>query len=76
MISSSGVPNTSAAPVRYRDRIKWNGNLSKFLASFVLSNVLAEDEVKYGIRINFTNVIQLTNSVELTVLGKYKHNYQ
>ena len=76
MISSSGVPDTSAAPARYRDRIKWTGNLSKFVASFVLSNVLAGDEVEYGIRINFTNDIQLTNSVELKVSGKYIHNYQ
>ena len=66
----SGAVDTSEAPARYRDRIKWTGDLSTYEASFVLSNVSSDDEKKYGIEISFGPVVQLKNVVELKVLGK------
>ena len=69
-VITSGAVDTSQAPARYRDRIKWTGDLSTHEASFVLSNVSSDDEKKYGIEISFGPVVQLKNDVELKVLGK------
>ena len=69
-VSLSGVPDTSQAPARYKGRITWTGDLSKFVASFVLSNVTSRDEEEYGIRLDFGPFLTLTDSVVLKVLGK------
>ena len=69
-ISSSGAVDTSQAPARYRNRIKWTGDLSTHEASFVLSNVSSDDEKKYGIEISFDTGVQIKNDVKLKVLGK------
>ena len=69
-VISSGAVETSKAPARYKDRIKWTGNLSTHEASFVLSNVSSEDEKKYGIEITFGPLVELKKDVELKVLGK------
>ena len=70
LVQSSGVVDTSKAPSSYKDRIKWTGNLSKYEASFVLSNVSSDDEKKYGIEISLGPLVKLKNDVELKVLGK------
>ena len=66
----SGAVDISQAPARYRDRIKWTGDLSTHEASFVLSNVSSDDEKKYGIEISFDTGVHIKNDVELKVLGK------
>ena len=66
----SGIPDTSAAPARYKGRVKWNGDLSKFVASFVLLNVTSGDEEEYGIIIRFGPFQNLRDYVDLKVLGR------
>ena len=70
LVKPSGVVDTSKAPASYKDRIKWTGDLSKYEASFVLSNVSSDDEKKYGIEMSFGPLVKLKNDVELKVLGK------
>ena len=70
LVKPSGVVDTSKAPASYKDRIKWTGDLSKYEAFFVLSNVSSDDENKYGIEMSFGSHVNLTNHVELKVLGK------
>ena len=69
-VSSSGVPDPNVAPARYKGRVMWTGNLSKFQASFVLLNVSQGDDVEYGIEIKFGAFEKLTHSLFLKVLGK------
>ena len=69
-VITSGAVDTSQAPARYRNRIKWTGDLSTYEASFVLSNVSSDDEKKYGIEISFGPLVKLNNDLELKVLGK------
>ena len=69
-VSPSGVPDTSYAPARYKGRITWTGDLSKFMASFVLLNVTSGDEEEYGIKVDFGPFLILVDSVNLKVLGK------
>ena len=69
-VSPSGAIKTSGAPATYKDRIMWNGNLSNFVASFVLLNVSSGDERDYGIGIYFGPLVKLRNYVKLNVLGR------
>ena len=70
-VSPTAVTDTSKAPARYKGRITWTGDLSKSVASFVLTNVTPGDEEEYGVRIKFGLFDELQNSVDLKVLGKY-----
>ena len=70
-VSSSGVPDPTVAPARYKGRVMWTGNVSKFVASFVLLDVSRGDDVEYGIEISFGAFIKLRHSLVLKVLGKY-----
>ena len=70
-VSSSGVPDPNVAPERYKGRVMWTGDISKFEASFVLLNVSQGDGVEYGIEINFGPFVKLLHSLVLEVLGKY-----
>ena len=69
-VSPFGVPDTSAAPARYKGRITWTGDLSKSVASFVLVNVTPGDEEEYGISMKFGLFDELKDTVDLKVLGK------
>ena len=70
-ISTSGVPDLNVAPPGYKGRVMWNGDLSKFVASFVLLNVSSGDEKEYGIEIKFGPVVKLIDYLDLEVLSKY-----
>lgn len=69
-VSSSGVSDPSVAPGRYKGRVIWTGDISKFQASFVLLNVSQGDDVEYGIEINFGAFTKLKHHLDLKVLGK------
>ena len=56
--------------MRYKGRIAWTGNISKYVATFVLSNVSSGDEIEYGIQIDFGPLKILKDSVLLKVQGK------
>ena len=68
-VPSFGVPDTSRAPARYKGRVKWNGDISKSVVSFILFNVTSADEEEYGILIKFGSFHKLEDSVDLKVLG-------
>lgn len=70
-VSSSGVPDPTVAPATYKGRVMWTGDVSKFVASFVLLNVSEGDDVEYGIEISFGAFKKLRHSLVLEVLGKY-----
>ena len=69
-VSPSGIVDASKAPARYKGRITWTGDVSKSVASFLLSNVTSGDEEEYGIKVDFGPFLTLTDSVVLKVLGK------
>ena len=66
----NGVSHISTYWARYKNRITWTGDLSKFVASFVLSNVTSGDEQEYFIEIRIGLFDALKDSVNLKVLGK------
>ena len=68
-VSPSGALDKSKIPARYKNRIMWNGDLSSYVASFILLNVSSGDEKKYGIEIEFGPLVKLRNYVNLEVLG-------
>ena len=56
---------------QFDGRVQWTGDLSKFLAAFQISHVSSEDQMDYGIVLNFGPYTDApSDSVSLEVKGK------
>ena len=67
----SAVTINSNLPPKYKGRVAWTGNWAKREASFNLSSVTRDDEAVYGLSILFDTFTTETDSVNLSVLGKF-----
>ena len=73
------IPNPAIkeeAP-QFVDRVKWKGDLSKSLAVFQISHVGSEDQMEFGIMLNFGPFRNLlSDSLRLEVQGENLSCYE
>ena len=64
-------PGLSAEAPQLDGRVQWKGDLSKSLAAFQISDVSSEDQMKYGLILNFGPYRNSpSDSISLEVKGK------